>query len=248
MGEVKGWPFLMTGRAGDYIFKNFGEKTFFSRRPKPYDRKRHPNSRKTQDKFAQIVPLAKFINKIPELKNIWKNANIKGRRAFNRVVIYNMNNVKEDRLTEKNIITPPGLKLEVKELIVKDFTINPYLEIMDGFLSSPLQAVVVVYAYNSGNENKKDFLLFAVTQEILGAADENRFNIIFTPKLLFINTLSIYNKWIMYFTLIKDDPLNLIWTSTAAFSGSNGLHEIPASFCLDERSKDFFFNRFLEMN
>lgn len=245
MAEVKDWPFLMSGRIGNFIFKNHGEKTFVSKRPDPYDRKRHPNSRKTQDKFVQVVPLAKFINQIPELKKIWKTANIKGKIAFNRVIIYNTNNTKEDHLTEKNIITPPGLKLEVKEVFIKDFTINSYLEITDGFLSSPLQAVVVVYAYTPGSENKKDFLLFAVTQEIFGAADESRFNIIFTPEPVFINTLSIYHKWIMYFTLIKDDPSQLIWTSTAAAAGGTGYSE---GFSLCEEGIAFIYDRFLSLN
>lgn len=221
MAEAKGLFFNLSGTLQGKTCRERNGKTILYDKPGPYNR--DPENQKNciipKGKFRHAVWFSTFNNSIPLLKKIWKNAHIEGLDAFHRMIKYNINNSDADHLTEKNIISPPGMRLEVKEVSIKDFTINTQLEIEDNSLSVPFQAVVVVYAYNPGSENKKDSLLFALTQEISESTDERVFNITLSPDPDYINAMNKYQNWIMYFTLIKDDPPKLIWTSTASFAG-----------------------------
>ncbi len=223
MAELKGLFCTLSGSLGGKTCRDRNGKTILYEKPGPYNR--NPENQKNcivpKGKFGQASHLATLINSIPVIKKIWKNAQIEGPDSFHRMMKYNINNSDAEHLTEKNIISPPGLKSEVKEAFIKDFTINTHLEIEDNSLSAPFHVVAVVYACNTGSENKNNSLLFAITREISETADERQFDLTLSPDQDYLNAMNKYQKWIMYFTLIKDDPLNLIWTSTASFSGAN---------------------------
>jgi len=231
MAEVKDLFFNLSGTLQKKTTRVRYGKTILYDKPGPYNY--NPENQKNciapKGKFGQTVRFAAFNNSIPVIKKIWNNAHIEGLDAFHRMIKYNINNSDAEHLTEKNIISPPGIRLEVKEVFIKDFTINAHLEIEDNSLSVPFQVVLVIYAYNPGSENKKNTLLFSILQVISEAADEREFDITLSPDPDYINAMNNYPKWIIYFTLIKDDDFNqLAWTSTAAVGGENetGIHDI----------------------
>lgn len=238
----------ISGTVGDEVVKQRNGKTIICRKPqRPYNRKNDQNCIGPRNRFRQTLSFATFNAKIPLLRKIWDASSVQANCTYLKLMKCNMNNAAEHHLTENNVISPPGLNLEVKSASITTASINAHLEIKDEPLSTPIQAVAVIYSYNTEG-NKIGIRLFAVIQEVLDSDDGREFNISFSPDPEDIAAMCSYQNWIMYFTLIKDDPSGLIWTSTAAVSGSSGLHENPGSFSLNDESLSFIFNRFLSSN
>lgn len=216
--------FDLSGECDNIIYRIRKGRTIAYARPGPYhfDPEKQKNCISPKNKFSYAVWLASFLNEIPLLKKIWSISKVKNSTAYYKIMGSNVNYSHTYGYTEKNLISPPGLDLLVKEVTLTDDSIRTFLEIKDEVLSVPFQALGVIYSYNPVKEKSRDFLLAAVSQEVCDPVNQKEFNISFYPDKHFVDGIKSYQNWIMYFTLIKDnEPDKIIWTSTASYSGTN---------------------------
>ncbi len=212
-GNVLG---IISGRIGDNCYRDFNDKTIVASRPKR-DKNDHPNCLAPKKKFGHTSPLASYVNKIPSLQKIWRIADTRSFSAFHSMMSWNTNSASLAHLTTKNVISPPGEKLNVSNVIITPELIRANLEIHGGTFPSPFDAVVLIYAYNKTGD-EKNIRFYDITAGFSAAGETKEFELTFNPYPFTLNWMSNFQNWIMYFTLIKDDGITpVIWTSTAAY-------------------------------
>ncbi len=230
MGVIKG-NFLLrvSGKVGDKSYRDFRDKIVVASLPKR-DKNDHPNCAAPKKRFGHTSPLASYVNKIPALQKLWQVAGSSSFSAFHSLMRSNTNASSTGHLTIKNIISPPGKSLKVSEVIISGGTLKAQFEIIGGLIPPPFQALLIIYAYSPVGENK-NYRFYNITTQVTGCDESEKFNLVFNPYPLTLNWISNYKKWIMYFTLIKDDDsAPLTWTSTAACESSPD----SASFCEED--------------
>ncbi len=208
----------LSGKIGDVCYRDFKDKTVVASLPKR-NKNDHPNCKAPKKRFGHTSRLASFVNKIPPIKKVWEMADRGSFSAYHSLMRANTNIAAREHLTTKNIISPPGETLVVSEADISDGFIKAHLEIKGRLMPPPLKALMVIYAYDPVGKEEKYFRFYQITTEVKGKGSkaEREFDLIFDAYPFTLNWLSGYRKWIMYFTIIKDDDCSQInWTSTAA--------------------------------
>ena len=194
----------LSGRVGDTCYRDCIDKTVVASRPHR-DKNDHPNCAPPKDRLACASKLASHINKIPLLQEIWTIAGSGSSDAFHTLMHYNINVSDRQHLTNKNIISPPGINLRVPDVKISDGFINAHLEIVGGLIPSPLKAVLLLYAYNPESKKTKYSRFYHIASEVTESGNGSEFDLNFNPYPFTLNWLSSYQKCIMYFTIVKDD-------------------------------------------
>ena len=209
---------ILSGKLDDKIYRERNGKCVVYSLPGPYKQENQGKCIVPRKTFGLAVRFTVFLNKIPLLKKIWKIADIKGPSVYHKLIIHNTGKNNADRLTTKNIISPPGLSLIINDTFLTAEGITSALEIIDGTLLAPLQAFIVIYFYNRENENPKDFQVLAFSQEVTDSVDGRKFNITIASSPVSLDAMSSYQNCIIYYALVKDESTidRLTWTSTAA--------------------------------
>lgn len=205
----------LSGKLGEYNCREQNGKTIISLRSGTI--KYHSGRVQSQRKFCHGVWLARHCNNIPLLKKIWLHSDKTAYSAYHKLISVNSKISEEGQLTEKNVISPAGLKLEVRNVIREKYGIKAHLEIVDGFLSSPFHAVVVICSFIPGSRTRKGCRFYSILKEVY--EDGKEFDLFFNPYPFQLDWINNYQKWIMYFTLVKDGGSRLEWTSTGCKSG-----------------------------
>ena len=78
-----------SGSLGNITLRNIGGKTFSSSRPKHYKPTKSEKAVKLRNTFREICKFAVYVNKIPEIKTVWKNSVLKGQRGYNQIISVN---------------------------------------------------------------------------------------------------------------------------------------------------------------
>ena len=79
-----------SGKVKNIVYRVMNGKTFASHRPLKYNASKSQVAVSQRSKFAVAIKFAKYVNSIPVLSNIWKEAEIKGTTSFNRIVKFNI--------------------------------------------------------------------------------------------------------------------------------------------------------------
>jgi hypothetical protein len=109
----------LSGKLNNEVFRIMNGKNFVSVRPEHYKVK-SVKLKKAQGNLSITVKLAKSITAVPALKGPWSSANLKGSNAYHKILTSNLVLVKEGSLTTENIISPPGLPLQISSLTLED--------------------------------------------------------------------------------------------------------------------------------
>lgn len=206
----------LSGRLGDKSCRTRKNKTIISKRPGAI--KFHENRVPSQQKFGHAVWLSKHCNNIPLLKKIWLQSDPAAYSAYHNLILRNTKLCEEGQLTEKNVIIPPGLKLDVKEVLLEKYGLKAHLEIENGYISSPFQAVVVICSFIPGCRTRNGCRFYSIVKDVV-EEEGKEFNLFFNPYPFQLDWINNYQKWIMYFALMKDEVSGPVWTSTGCKSG-----------------------------
>jgi hypothetical protein len=211
----------LSGRIGNTVVRVRNRKAIVYSLPRKYKPADSAKLQAERGKFGLTIQFAKFINNIPLLKQTWRKADINGTNAYQRIIKYNAGKNTSAAFTKKNIITPPGIPLLIKEVSLTHFGISTVLEMFKGTNSSylpPFTACAVIYFYNPVNEKDIVYSLITISTIIDEIIDGEEFSITLPPVPEYLNAVNNYKNSIIYMAIIKEEsPVNnLIWTSTAA--------------------------------
>ncbi len=121
-----------SGRTGDFVYVRRNGKTFVYHRPKRKTKIGQSEQAKlNRAKFGAAAKFTKVVNGSNELNRIWTDTKLDGSLAFNRIMKYNIKQSGMGEITNKNVITPKGLKLKLNLLIIEENKIKTEFSIPD---------------------------------------------------------------------------------------------------------------------
>ncbi len=163
MAEVKKSVLgVVSGRLDNIVFRVRNGKRFVSVRPRKYKASKSAASKAGRNNFAITVKLAKTVNSIRDLKEIWAAASLEGTDSYHKVIKLNARMVKEGSLTTSNKITPNGLSLKLYSASIQNKSLHlSFLCLSEPNLKFP--ARLFIYLYFEKAENSIIPLSVAIT-------------------------------------------------------------------------------------
>ena len=205
---------FVSGKLGEFVFRRMNGKKFVSLSPDKYRISQSNEAKKGRANFAATVKFARFINSIPELKEIWSGAKVEGTNSYHRIIKYNAKSVNSGKLTASNKITPDGLQLTISSISLKEKNI---LELNISLSPDKLNFPAVLYLIFVF-DNKEILYQHTVIEK---EAPEYTLNIRLNNMI--INNLKGSPNMLLYGTVIgnKLNREEIFWTSTATIEWMN---------------------------
>jgi hypothetical protein len=201
----------VSGRIGDTVYRVRNHKNIGCKRPTSQKISQTEDSVKNRSKFAYTIQLAKIINSNPELLSCWKSADIEGTSGFQRIIKHNSKNVSEFGITSKNIITPPGIEIDLGSISINESTITISAISNNVITKLLMKLFTVMKLYNEeGSE-----LLFLQSDNVSifdGSALEGTISL--TPREM--EKITRYNKALLLSAFISSSP-KPFWSTTIPF-------------------------------
>ena len=114
MAEVKSSVIgELSGRIENFIYRNRYGKVIAYHRPVNQKVSKSQKAVTARKNFASLVALAKTVNSVPKLKEVWRSAKVEGTSAYHRLIRNNARLVYNGLLTTENKITPEGLPIRL---------------------------------------------------------------------------------------------------------------------------------------
>ena len=173
MAEVKNSVMgNISGRIGNMVFWGKNSKQFISSRPRHYKASKSKAAKTGRNNFALRVKLAKLINSIPVLKEIWSNAKVDGTDSYHRIMKYNSKSIKEGSLTVSTKITPKGLFLSLSSASIQ----NDILQLTFTFqqntnIKFPLALYIFFYFKEYGKS------VYSISEKIESASPDGSYSL-----------------------------------------------------------------------
>lgn len=104
------------GRIGDVVFRERNGKVIVFSRPKKYKKTKSQKLKNERKKFATVVMLANIIKNSTDLYSIWKNSNLPGSNAYQKIIKNNLKLTNNVDLSINNILLPPGIDIQLNLL------------------------------------------------------------------------------------------------------------------------------------
>jgi hypothetical protein len=141
----------LSGTVANIIFRNRNGKTVAYSRSGNHKSSRSLKAKKAQSNFAVTVKLAKSVNSVPALKEIWTASKLPGVNSFQKLIKNNSRRVSQGSLTVSNIITPPGQFLKLNSASVDNNILYLSFECPEcAYVSFPAHLFVYIYFGKEG--------------------------------------------------------------------------------------------------
>jgi len=210
-----------SGKMKNVVYRVMNEQTFASNRPLKYNASKSKAAVFQRSKFAVTIEFAKYVNSIPVLSNIWKEARIKGTTSFNRLVKFNIKNVNDKSPAVNNIITPAGCTKNLLNFPFNDLLLNakekkiklPLIIIGDETIYNHEYDLVFVFMFYQP-VNKKEKFFFLDYREEDNNLTEDLTEIIIDLDSTLLKKASKYNSLVIYFSASRfiGGSLKYIWS------------------------------------
>lgn len=113
-----------SGKVGDIVFRYTNGNIFITSHKGTNKISTSTNCVNNRLRFAAVVRFAKTVNKLPDLKLIWKKSRKKGATGYSQIITQNINSIFDNNVTTSNIITPPGFFVTVKDVVLTNSTVS----------------------------------------------------------------------------------------------------------------------------
>lgn len=212
----------ITGTLGNVVRRKRFGKIVVSLRPSKYRKSKSKLAVAGRNSFALSVSLAKAVNKIPQLKQVWQIAKLEGVVAYNRIIKYNKKFIKDDLLTTQNIITPVGVPMLLDDFKIYNKSISFKIILNNNRLKKLLKDSfhlhLVFYLFDPKNSKKKSFSISSQSKIVEQLPLNNTLIIKFNFVEIIQKYFNNYNILIVYVaaTNFKCNKKELFWTNTVA--------------------------------
>jgi hypothetical protein len=212
----------VSGRVGDYIYRTRNGKLVKYRRPLNQKVSRSPAAESARKDFSMVVKFASYINSLPHLKEIWKQAKVPGSTHYQKMIKHNSQIAKQTGISVKNVITPPGIPFSIEELVLSPSVIS-FIVTADSLklkklFSKPSLIHIVFYFYSPKVKSKQAYNFSGMTfqndqQHQRGAIE---FNVNLSAEIA--SSLRSYKDVLIFISLSMLNPSNekVYWSSTFA--------------------------------
>jgi hypothetical protein len=215
LGEV-------TGTLGDIVRRKRYGKIVVSRRPSKYRKSKSKAAVDGRNSFALSVAFAKAVNSIPHLKQVWQLAKLDGVVAYNRIIKYNKQFIKDSSLTVNNIITPKGIFFLLNDFSLQNKKLVLSIDLKETDLKKLLTPGfyihIILYAFNATGTKSKEFFITAISTQVNVQAEKNIIDLEIALDTSITNYLKYYKSLIVYAgaTNYSGNKKSIFWTNTVA--------------------------------
>jgi hypothetical protein len=204
---------VISGRLDNIVFVVRNGKSYASVRPRKYKAGKSDAAKAGRNNFAITVKLAKSVNSVAALKEIWAAASLEGTDSYHRVIKFNAKRVKGGSLTTSNKITPDGLAIKLTTASIE----NKILHL--SFLCPPetnLKFPARVFIYLYFEKAEKSIIRFFTT--IAVPSPDNVYTLDITLDSHTKKIAAEDSEPIIYLALVGGTPFKkkVYWTSTAS--------------------------------
>jgi hypothetical protein len=146
----------LSGLAGSIELYTVKGVTFFKTHAKTHKKSKSKEAVRGRSNFASVVKMAKEINEVDILKEVWSHSSLPGRNGYQKLIKYNMSLAYDGNLTIKNFYTPKGKDLFIQEFQIEgeivSFTMDVY-----GLIKPPIILHLFYYWYNRKERDSSEF-------------------------------------------------------------------------------------------
>jgi hypothetical protein len=133
--------------AGNVEFFTIDGETYFKAHAETHKKSTSVEAVSGRSNFGSVVNLAKLINHVDVIKQIWNNSKLKGRNAYQKLIRYNMPLARDGNLTINNYFTFKGHRLNIPEFPLENNTLDFEFDVY-GALKPPFTIHIIYYLYN----------------------------------------------------------------------------------------------------
>ncbi|MCR4418014.1 MAG: hypothetical protein NUV92_09775 [Ignavibacteria bacterium] len=211
----------LKGKLGDVVFRERNGKIIAYSKPKKYRKTKSVKLKKERNKFATVVQLANIIKSIPDLYFIWKNSDLPGSNAYQRIIKNNLQLTNGADLTINNLLFPPGIDLNIS-LVEINQTRNKISEInieidFDNYSKEIFQEstlIGVLYKTNNSKGISAQEKFYIIQTDTQINSDSQKINLKIPVNLKLTNGDSILG---LFGLISKNKNFDTFWTSSKGF-------------------------------
>jgi len=203
----------LSGRIENAVYRIRNGKVIAYARPVNQKVSKSRKAVTARNNFAAVVTLAKTVNSVSKLKEIWRTAKVEGTSPYHRMIRNNAKRVREGLLTISNKITPEGLPLQLITAEIENKIL--YLSFacpVSQDMSFPATLFVHLYF------GKASGTIVQLFKEISEPGPEDVFNLEFTLEGSIKKLLSKDPSPVVYIALSGNvvSKKKIYWTSTVS--------------------------------
>jgi hypothetical protein len=211
----------LKGKLGDVVFRERNGKIIAYSKPKKYRKTKSVNLKKERNKFATVVQLANIIKSIPDLYFIWKNSDLPGSNAYQRIIKNNLQLTNGADLSINNLLFPPGIDLntslvEINQTRNKISEINIEIDFDNHSKEIFTESTLIVVLYKTNNSKgisaQEKFYIIQTDTQI--NSNSQKINLKIPVNLKLTNGNSILG---LFGLISKNKNFNTYWTSSKGF-------------------------------
>lgn len=208
----------LTGTLGNMVFRNIGDKVVIYMRPHNQKISNTEESVNNRGKFGLTSLLAKYARLLPGIEDIWNSSDEPGRSAYTKLIKGNSKSTAPDRLTLSNRITPLGFINNVVSYAMDSIKFEIEYWLNDDAkekIFAPYNANLLIFLYDLkdpaiGKKNNFITETHVIEEDIISGNTKLEF--IFDKTTT--NTILLYNKTVIFFTLTKKVDTQVFWTTS----------------------------------
>jgi hypothetical protein len=208
------------GTLGNYTYRSRNGKLIKYSLPENHRISHSALAVQGRNTFGLTVRFAKYINSLPSLKQVWKLAQVPGTNNFQKIIKNNAAAVLQSGISADNIITPPGIRLIVKDLSLSSSGIIFHILLYDAELSNlfltNVNLHIILYSDKPKITGGDEYCFKSMVMEIRECCKES---ILFKEENEVIgNLINKYHRTVVYIAALSadSDERKIFWTSTYA--------------------------------
>jgi hypothetical protein len=215
----------LSGKAGTIEFYTIDGVTYFKAHAKVHKKSKSSKAVSGRSNFASVVSLAKAINKVEVLKDAWNNSSLQGRNGYQKLIKYNMPLAYQGNLTQKNLITPKGQNLFIKDFELKEDLISFTFDVY-GLIKPPIVIHLFYYFYNNkesiGYKIMSRYAYIEISIDdaaMMRKKGESKYNVMFKVNKELLDLVANYKDVVILLAVTGTPSIakRKCWTNTVGF-------------------------------
>jgi hypothetical protein len=209
----------LSGRVGDFIYRVRNGKVVAYRRPVKQRVSRSREAVAARNYFSANVKFAAFINSFPVLKNIWIDAKVPGSTHYQKMIKSNSTAAKQQGISVKNMIVPPGIKFKVNGLSLTNSGISFSISLNSSELKkifSQQSIMHIIFYFHSPVKKTVPAYSFSSIVEEMPACNESNLNVSLPLNDEIRKYMKWYKKAVVFISASVVNPASKknYWTTT----------------------------------
>jgi hypothetical protein len=209
------------GKVGNLVFKLYDGKVYITSHKGFNKISKSSACINNRKKFATAIKFSKAINSLRELKEVWRQSNVDGKRTYSKILRSNIDKILNGKLSKLNSISPKGFKIDAKDLAFNQNSISLSLKINDtenDYSNIPFKLNFVIALFTTNKNVEKQFFPYLGLSVDFAADNISDYkNVTVNFNSAQSELIGMFEKTKVFLALTKTDVEPCINSSSASF-------------------------------